>query len=255
MKIVRKLILIIGLGTIFILSGCSVESTDEAYFKFDKEKGAITEYMEEAPKDVVIPSEIDGVRVKSIGAAAFHRLDLESVIIPDSVVEIGMKSFGGNKLTDIKIPDSVVKIGTQAFIDSGLESVTLPKNLLHIPSGVFMFNKLKSISIPDGVESIDGGAFEKNNLTNLEIPKSVRIIKATAFIGNQLENVSIPDMVLVYGSLDTNTKSIGYEEYKRIAEEKDLVFISSASFDVKDSQDSKQVQSDLNKLGINQYTK
>ncbi len=67
--------------------------------------------------DVVIPAEIDGLPVTSIGTFAFWWCpSLTSVIIPDSVTNIGEDAFGScSSLTSITIPESVKSIGNDAF--------------------------------------------------------------------------------------------------------------------------------------------
>ena len=67
--------------------------------------------------EVVIPSEIEGKPVTSIGILAFcERRRLKSVTIPDSVTIIGSWAFNDcTGLTDLKIPNSVTSIGYAAF--------------------------------------------------------------------------------------------------------------------------------------------
>ncbi len=48
-------------------------------FKFDEKTGKITNYIGNS-KDVVIPSEIDGVKVRVIGKCAFKGKGLKSVV-------------------------------------------------------------------------------------------------------------------------------------------------------------------------------
>lgn len=57
--------------------------TDEEHFEF--EHGVITGYSDDGPKDVVIPSKIDGHRVTEIGNNTFYHKGLSSVQLPDSV--------------------------------------------------------------------------------------------------------------------------------------------------------------------------
>ena len=59
---------------------------------------AITEYIRKG-RDVVIPSEIDGKSVTSIGNRAFEFCDgLTSITIPRSVKSIGNELFGWCKM-------------------------------------------------------------------------------------------------------------------------------------------------------------
>ena len=75
--------------------------------------------------DVVIPAEIDGKPVTSIGDRAFYRNQLTSVVIPGSVTSIGAAVFGDNLLTSVVIPGSVKTIGVGAFTDNPLNSLEI----------------------------------------------------------------------------------------------------------------------------------
>ncbi|OAV40062.1 leucine-rich repeat protein [Clostridium saccharobutylicum] len=68
-------------------------------------------------KNVIIPSQIDGISVTSIGDDAFRNWSsLTSITIPSSVTSIGNAAFYGcNSLKSITIPDSVTSIGNVAF--------------------------------------------------------------------------------------------------------------------------------------------
>ena len=68
-------------------------------------------------KEVVIPSEIDGMPVTSIGGCSFSSNKfVESVTIPDSVTEICLLAFSWcTCLKSITLPDSLTEIGSSAF--------------------------------------------------------------------------------------------------------------------------------------------
>jgi len=106
-------------------------------FDFDAETGTIVEYYQyenneesqpACPKDVVIPSKIDGVDVKILGGnmatnapgfggfiSGMGGVGLTSVIIQDGIEEVGAFAFFGNKLTDVMLPRTVEYIGESAF--------------------------------------------------------------------------------------------------------------------------------------------
>ena len=99
----------------------------------------IVEYYGE-DKDVIIPFEIEGKKVTSIGERAFSENKLTSVVLPDSITSVDEGAFAINQLTSIVIPESVTTIKMSAF------------------SG----NQLTNVLIPNGVTSIEGEAFSKN---------------------------------------------------------------------------------------------
>ncbi|MUK94769.1 leucine-rich repeat protein, partial [Aliivibrio fischeri] len=59
---------------------------------FDKITGVIKDYTSKY-KDIIIPDNLDGVPVTSIGDSAFRDNALTNVTIPNSVTEIGMYAF------------------------------------------------------------------------------------------------------------------------------------------------------------------
>ena len=124
---------------------------------------------------VVIPDEIEGLPVTSIGNSAFDNCSyLGSVIIPNRVTSIGDDAFKYcQSLTSITIPNSVTSIGEGAFY--GCSSLT-------------------SLSIPDSVTSIGYTAFYKClSLTYITIPDSVTSIGDSAFVEcNALESIVVP---------------------------------------------------------------
>ena len=90
----------------------------------------ITRCDEAAEGEVVIPDEIEGLPVISIGGSAFSACGgLTSITIPDSVTSIGDGAFAGClNLNSVTILDSVTSIGTYAFGDcSNLTSITIPQ--------------------------------------------------------------------------------------------------------------------------------
>lgn len=68
-------------------------------------------------ENVVIPSEIDGMAINTIGEYAFqYNSLLKNVIIPDSIETIGHGAFSGcRNIKSIVIPDSVTSIERYAF--------------------------------------------------------------------------------------------------------------------------------------------
>lgn len=69
--------------------------------------------------DIIIPSTIDGIKVKRIDDEAFSYCDpMESVVISEGITSIGSSAFQGcSNLTRVVIPKSVTSIGSNSFYE------------------------------------------------------------------------------------------------------------------------------------------
>ncbi len=225
----------------------STTSMDSYCYGFDKNTGAITNYYchpgnsygYETISDVEIPSNIDGVRVVTIGYQAFQNKNITSVIIPETVRKIEQFAFAYNStLTHIEIPKSVTSIASQvvsgcslpddeAFIykrnADGSEDKTnligygganknpvIPEGVTRISYRAFYNCGLLSVEIPNTVTTIESSAFLQNNLTHIDIPDSVRNLVGTAFNNNKLVDEDAFIYARKSGGGEDRTKVIGY---------------------------------------------
>jgi len=110
-----------------------------------------------------VPAEIEGCSLKRIGENAFaRRKELQSVVIPDSVMNIGHSAF---------------------YVCSSLEQITLPENLKYIERSAFNHClSLRSVVLPPKTLHLEIRAFyECKNLVQIYIPESVGYIGTEAF--------------------------------------------------------------------------
>ena len=225
----------------------STTSMDSYCYGFDKNTGAITNYYchpgnsygYETISDVEIPSNIDGVRVVTIGYQAFQNKNITSVVIPDTVITISNYAFLSNStLTNVEISQNVNSIGTGAFNGCSLpddeafiyarnsdgseiktnivsygganKNPVIAEGVTTISYRAFYCCGLSSVEIPNTVITINQEAFMQNNLTHLTIPDSVRNLVGTAFNNNKL----VDDDAFIYarkaGGGEDRTKIIGY---------------------------------------------
>ncbi len=162
--------------------------------------------------EVVIPSEIDGQPVRSIGCYVFSSDEnLTTVTVPNSVIAIDENAFSYcTKLTNIYVaensesfcsqngvlfskdktwlvkvpavtagefvvPNSVTAISSMAFKDcADITSVIMHDKITHIGQYVFSgCNKIKNITIPAGVETIEEDAFwDCGGLENIDVDEA-----------------------------------------------------------------------------------
>lgn len=206
----------------------------ETEFWFDyeiKEDGTInTTKYRGYEAEVVVPNEIGGKKVTSIGDFTFQDCDiLTSVTIPNSVTSIGFSAFSHcYNLTSVNISDSVTSIGERAFsYCESLTSVNIPDSVISIGEDAFYDtpfinnqttdvkyagkwavdcnSNITSVSIKNDTVGIAGHVFENcESLTSVTIPNSVTSIGDCAFQEcTSLTSVNIPDSVT----------SIGYQAF------------------------------------------
>ncbi|MBE6696135.1 MAG: leucine-rich repeat domain-containing protein [Ruminococcaceae bacterium] len=90
-------------------------------------------------------------------------VNLETVIIPDSITVISENAFSGcSKLTNLTLSNSIVHFGTRAFTDcknlSG--TFTITSNCTYVGNGCFArCSNVEIIIIPDSLEYIGASAF------------------------------------------------------------------------------------------------
>ncbi len=110
-------------------------------------------------KKLVIPGEIEGKKVTSIGHHAFWDCKgITNITIPEGVISIEYEAFSDcSGLISITIPASVTSISCGAFRDcSGLTSITIPASVTSIEKEAFLgCSGLTSIIVDKGNKYYD----------------------------------------------------------------------------------------------------
>ena len=181
--------------SIDLVSWCDRETqTAETFFTFDPDRGIITRYNDDGPKNVIIPCQIGGVDVTKIGRWAFaerkpYGNNVTSVFIPGTITEIWDYAFYWNELSSIDIPSSVTYIGEYAFSKNKISKLNIKGNITSLARDIFSENKLTSVIIPESVEEIGIRAFANNQITSVKIPINVKVIENLAFTDNQIHTI------------------------------------------------------------------
>lgn len=176
-------------------------------------------------KNIVIPTEYEGLPVTTIKESAFaysrHTADIVSVTIPDSVTTIERNAFyNRDEMTNVYISaDSrLTTIDNNAF--SGNHSL----EFIYIPSGVSKigdsaFNNCGAInfavSADNGVYRSDNGHLIETSIRTLirggqndEIPAWITNIAQAAFRRSALTELSIPATIITIGNYIIANSSI-----------------------------------------------
>ncbi|MCL2845768.1 MAG: leucine-rich repeat protein [Chitinivibrionia bacterium] len=117
-----------------------IRAVDKAFFDindmFRFYRGEIQGFArhDNRPTNLVIPDNIWGDPVISIGAQAFQGEGLDALRIPNTVVFIGDGAFKNNQLNRVNIPSSVISIGEKAFFNdlqhaSNIARITIGANV------------------------------------------------------------------------------------------------------------------------------
>ena len=143
---------------------------------------------------VIIPSEIGGKPVCSIGEAAFYCHDeITGVVIPETVSNIGYKAFNCcMALERCNIPSGVTNIDERAFSHTALGEISLPDGVREIKFQTFNHCEALTNAVwGAGVTNIGEMAFCPSALTNVTIGSQVEYIDFGAFQGCNMKSVSI----------------------------------------------------------------
>ncbi|WP_028519030.1 leucine-rich repeat protein [Ruminococcus flavefaciens] len=197
----------------FIHDGDLYKKLDDNRVQFSYSKYAIYNIRNyEAPaitEQVVIPSDVNGYTVTSIGASAFKNSLITDIRIPDTIERIEAQAFYGcPNLTEISFPDSLRFIGARAFQNCGLTQlyIDIPELIIY-PSAFEGNRKLEEIYINSDIIGEKDFTF-CTSLKKATFGNDVRAIRPDAFMGcTSLENVSLGSSVKSVG-----TRAFG--EYK-----------------------------------------
>ncbi len=156
----------VGLGEELFPVASAATSGDYVYTILEDGTAEITEYTGSGG-DIVIPDNLDGYSVTSLGVSSFAGCNsLTTVKIPDTVIRIGEGAFGYcRNLTSIDIPDSVQDIEGWAFDScNALRKITIPDGVVSIGQRTFtQCYNLIFVSLPSTIVYIDDYAFEGCN--------------------------------------------------------------------------------------------
>ena len=143
-------------------------------------------------KNLNIPAEIDGIKVKEIGINAFCCVEISSLTLPEGLVVIKESAFDCcDELKKVVFPTSLRVIEDEAF--SGCNSLTTVKfneGLEYIEDSAFSYTNIQKLVLPNSLIEIGESAFECCDFESIAFGSKLKIIGERAFADNPaLKNI------------------------------------------------------------------
>lgn len=231
-------------------------ATEASNFNFDASTGTITSLRQSVTlSNIIIPKQIGGVDVTTIGDSAFSGFTtITSISFEDGnkVTKIGNNAFKNTtKLSSIVLPTGVTSIGTNAFENTGISSIVIPNGITSIPDSCFTDStKLSAVTLGDKVTSIGGYAFSNTALTNIKLPNSLTTIGKRVFQKTKLSSISIPNNVTTVGEY----AFYGCKQLKNIVLSKNLKKLANGTFFSCSSLNSIEIPNCIDSIGSDVFS-
>lgn len=198
-SIIISILMLLSIFTTVPFTVGAVTSGDYEYKLLGDNTICITRYSG-SEADVIVPAQIDGYNVSTIGGGSFIPSNIskvfESITIPNGVIRIDESAFIHSTVSKIYISESITDIQPGAFrACSVAEIVVDSNNLTYTTENGVLFNKDKTVlvaycngntatsyTVPNGVETIECYALGLSlNLEKIVIPNTVTNIEELAF--------------------------------------------------------------------------
>ena len=165
----------------------------------------------------------------SPGNSVNNTVNLTSVRIPDTIIDIGENAFANNTtLISATIPNnsSLTQIKDGIFQNTGLTSITIPDYITRIGQNAFKDTpNLTSRIEANNVTEIGQEAFKNSAIQRITLPK-VTIINERAFENNaRLENVSLPEVTTIKNGAFASNSNLRTVEIPKVANIEENAFI------------------------------
>lgn len=237
---------------------------DPRYFTYEIESGIITDWWHEnktvkcnaltslvgkgiritgyngfETERIVVPKEIEGLPVLTIGEKAFINAPFSELILPKTIKALLRGAFSGCiNLKHIVLPEELTFIDRDCFQSSGLEEIALPNSLREVAHGCFsgcknltkvvfgsnvtkidtyVFNgcsKLKNVSLPESLQEIGYHTFTDTAISILIIPQGVKTVSHELFAHSH--TCSNRQVTCVFLGTETEVTVKKYETFYKV---------------------------------------
>ena len=155
--------------------------------------------------DLVVPSEIDGLRVTAIADRAFQGCSwVETLSLPEGLLSVGNYAFQDcTGLRAAHLPEGLGSLGYGAFFNcASLEEASVPGpvgTLAH--SAFFNCTALRSVTLGEGITSLGSSSFQScSSLASVELPSTLTSLEDRCFYCcSSLASLELPASVAEVG--------------------------------------------------------
>lgn len=180
-------------------------ASDFEYELLDSLEGVVLLRYIGKGQEIILPQEIEGFPVQRIESRAFHRTNVKTVVIPDSISSMGREAFAQcTNLVSVKLSPTMRVISGEAFAScSKLENVVIPPSVDTMISRAFRYTGIRSITLPpnmvfrsyaDGTPIPSPEVFEScSKLETVVLPETMTVLPEKTFSGcTSLKQVELP---------------------------------------------------------------
>lgn len=139
-----------------------------------------------------------GGSIVNIGGEVFANSALEEIILPSSLVTIQNEAFYNSKLKAVTIPESVTFIGRSAFADTPIGSLIfagVPQIKVVEQSAFENTSKLSAVILPSSIETLGRAVFKNSGIVSLSFGENSAIteISEEAFAYTSITSLDLPN--------------------------------------------------------------
>lgn len=202
---VRLFCIIFSAVVLLSFQGAKVKASNGEYTYKELQDGNIEiESYTGSEKEVVIPDEIDGKKVVSLGEYSFCWLDIEKITLNESLVKISRYTFTSlPNLKEVIFNKNLKEIGENAFVNCrGLTSVNIPQGVKRIGESAFSkCTSLENVNLSCSISTIEKYTFAGCvSLRNITMSDDITSIGDYVFDGcKELESICLPDNLKTIG--------------------------------------------------------
>lgn len=156
----------------------------------------ITAYNKKNSDVVVIPSEIEGYPVVSIGKEVFAKSRISEIVLPNTIRALLKSAFEDcRNLKKITLPEGLIHIGDNCFNGSGLMEIEIPNSVRELPMFCFANCDIRKAQVGTSVRKIGQLAFGRNPIASIKLSEGVEVLDGNCLSATRLSGVVIPRSV------------------------------------------------------------